>query len=149
MPLQLGFRAAGLGRTALGRTALGMLIVGLGTCAPVLWADWRYRVDGPSPARSFDVLVVLAILVAVGAAVGLTSGSFRAAPASWVVAVIALVAAYWIFYVLLFPGSPYPGEDGFEGDLAVQAPFLFPVIVGGHVLGVVANRALRPAFARA
>jgi hypothetical protein len=90
------------------------------------------------------VLIGLGLWIAIGASAGLISGRFRDAPASWVAAMIGLLLAYWLFYTVLFPGSRYPGWDGFEGDVVLQVAFLVPVISGGHVLGAtIAKRAQR------
>jgi hypothetical protein len=105
---------------------------------------WSFRSNGPYSGGSTGVLIGLGLWIAIGASAGLISGRFRDAAVSWVAAVMGLLLAHWIFYTVLFPGSPYPGWDGFEGDVVLQVAFLVPVISGGHVLGVaVANRALR------
>jgi hypothetical protein len=133
----------------LRRAALGAAIAGLGTCALMLFGYWSFRVNGPSPSGTGDVLISLALWIAIGATAGLVSGRFRDAPASWVAAMIGVLMAYWVFYTMLFPGSRYPGEDGFEGDVVMTAAFLLPLIVGGHLLGAsAAGHAMQRAKAR-
>jgi hypothetical protein len=119
----------------LWRAALGAAIAGLGTCALMLSDYWSFRANGPYSGGSAGVLIGLGLWIAVGASAGLTSGRFRDAAVSWVAAVMGLLLAHWVFYTVLFPGSPYPGWDGFEGDVVMQVAFLLPFIAGGHLLG--------------
>jgi hypothetical protein len=115
----------------------------------MLFDYWSFRANGPHSSGAADLLIGLGLWIAVGASAGLISGRFRDAPVSWVAAVIGLLLAYWLFYTVLFPGSRYPGEDGFEGDVVPQVAFLVPFIAGGHLLGAtVANRLQRGARAR-
>lgn len=128
----------------LWRAALGAAIAGSGTCALMLVDYWSFRASGPHSAGAADLLIGLGLWIAIGAGAGLISGRFRDAAVSWAAAVIGLLLAHWVFYTVLFPGSPYPGWDGFEGDVVLQAAFLVPVIAGGHLLGVtVSKRAQR------
>jgi hypothetical protein len=128
----------------LWRAALGAAIAGLGTCALILFDYWSFRANGPYSGGQAGVLIGLGLWIAIGASAGLISGRFRDAPVSWVAAMIGLLLAYWLFYTVLFPGSRYPGWDGFEGDVVLQVAFLVPVISGGHVLGAtIAKRAQR------
>jgi hypothetical protein len=108
----------------------------------MLYDYLSFRVNGPSPTQSGGLLIGLAIWLAIGAAAGLVSSRFRDALVSWVAALIGLVSAYWIFYSTIFPGSRYPGEDGFEGDVGPISVFLFVLITGGHLLGVFVGRTL-------
>ena len=141
--------AGSLRANGLLRAALGAAIAGLGTCALILFDYWSFRANGPYSSGTADLLIGLGLWIAVGASAGLISGRFCDAPVSWVAAVIGLLLAHWLFYTVLFPGSPYPGEDGFEGDVVLQVAFLVPFIAGGHLLGAaVANRAQRIAKAR-
>jgi hypothetical protein len=115
----------------------------------MLFDYWSFRVVGPHSSGIADLLIGLGLWIAIGASAGLISGRFRDAPVSWVAAVIGLLLAHWVFYTVMFPGSRYPGEDGFEGDVVLQVAFLVPFIAGGHLLGAaVANRAQRSAKAR-
>ena len=125
------------------RTGVGAAIAGLGTCTLMLIDYWSFRANGPSQTQTVGLAIGLMMWVAIGATAGLVSGRLRDAPASWVAALVGTVLAYWIFYTALFPGSRYPGEDGFEGDIALVAAFLLPLIAGGHLLGAFASRALR------
>ena len=124
------------------RTLLGAAIAGLATCALMLADYWSYRAHGPSPTEIANVLTGLALWIAIGATAGLVSGRFRDAPVSWLAAVVGVLLAHQIFYVALDPTAPYPGEDGFEGDIVPTTVVLFLLIAGGHLLGVVANRTL-------
>jgi hypothetical protein len=144
MVLEENLRAGGLWRAALGAA-----IAGLGTCALMLFDYWDFRVNGPHWVGTAGLLIGLGLWIAIGAGAGLISGRFRDTPVSWVAAVIGLLLAHCVFYMVLFPGSPYPGEDGFEGDVVLQAAFLVPAIAGGHLLGAKgANRSLRSVKAR-
>lgn len=130
----------------LWRAALGAAIAGLGTCALMLSDYWSFRVNGPHSFGTADLLIGLGLWIAVGASAGLISGRSRDAAVSWAAAVMGLLLAHWVFYTVLFPGSPYPGWDGFEGDVVPQAAFLVPLISGGHLLGVaIRNRMPRRA----
>jgi hypothetical protein len=141
--------AGSLRANGLWRAGLGAAIAGFGTCALILFDYWSFRANGPYSGGAAGVLIGLGLWIAIGASAGLISGRFRDAPVSWVAAVIGLLLAYWVFYTVLFPGSPYPGEDGFEGDVVLQAAFLVPVISGGHLLvAMVANRSWRSARSR-
>jgi hypothetical protein len=141
--------AGGLRASGLWRAALGAAIAGLGTCALMLSDYWSFRVNGPHSYGTANLLIGLGLWIAIGASAGLVSGRFRDASVSWIAAVIGLLLAHWLFYTVLFPGSRYPGEDGFEGDVVPQAAFLALFISGGHLLGVaLANRAQRRAKAR-
>jgi hypothetical protein len=115
----------------------------------MLFDYWSFRASGPHSSGAADLLIGLGLWAAIGAGAGLISGRFRDAAVSWVAAVMGLLLAHWAFYTVLFPGSPYPGWDGFEGDVALQVAFLVPVIAGGHLLGAtIANRLQRGAKAR-
>ena len=141
--------AASRRASGLWRAALGAAIAGLGTCALMLVDYWSFRARGPHAAGAADLLIGLGLWIAIGAGAGLISGRFRDAAVSWVAAVMGLLLAHWAFYTVLFPGSPYPGWDGFEGDVVLQVAFLVPFIAGGHLLVVaVANRLQRGAKAR-
>jgi hypothetical protein len=137
-------------RNAGRRGALVVAVAGLGTCAFLLCGYWNLRANGPSPSGTAELMVGLALWIAIGAAAGLISGRFREASASWAAALIGVLAAYQLFYVILFPGTRYWGEDGFEGDLPLIAPALLLVIAGGHLLGTAAGRLAlrRPRVAR-
>lgn len=136
--------AEGLRTNGLWRAALGAAIAGLGTCALMLFDYSSFRAIGPHSSGTADLLVGLGLWIAIGASAGLISGRFRDAPVSWVAAVMGLLLAHWVFYEVLFPGSPYPGWDGFEGDVVPQVAFLVPVVSGGHLLGAtIAKRAQR------
>lgn len=126
-----------------GRTLLGAAIAGLVTCALMLVEYWSFRVQGPDAQGIANVLIGLALWVVVGATSGLVSGRFRDAPVSWAAALVGVLLAHQIFYAVLFQSSPYPGEDGFEGDIVPIAVFLLLIIGGGHLLGAVASRTLR------
>lgn len=133
----------------LWRAALAGAIAGLGTCALMLSDYWSFRANGPHSFGTADLVIGLGLWIAIGASAGLTSGRFRDAAVSWVAAVMGLLLAHWVFYTVLFPGSAYPGWDGFEGDLVMQLAFLVPVISGGHLLGAtIGKRAQRRATAR-
>jgi hypothetical protein len=103
---------------------------------------WNFRAQGPYAARTAILLIGLALWLVVGATAGLVSGRFEDAPVSWAAAFVGVLLAHQIFYAVLFPGSPYPGEDGLEGDIVPIAVFLLVLIAGGHLLGVLANRSL-------
>jgi hypothetical protein len=125
-----------------GRTALGAAIAGLVTCALMLVDYMSFRAQGPYAAGTAILLIGLALWVVVGATAGLVSGRFRDAPVSWAAALVGVLLARQIFYAVLFPSSPYPGEDGFEGDIVPIASALLLLIAGGHLLGVVVHRNL-------
>jgi hypothetical protein len=142
----LGAWASRAGR----RGALVVAVAGLGTCAFLLYGYWNLRTHGPSPTGTAELMVGLALWIAIGAAAGLSSGRFREASVSWAAAMVGVLVAYQLFYVVLFPGTRYWGEDGFEGDLPLIAPALLLVIAGGHLLGTAAGRLAlrRPRVAR-
>ncbi len=131
----------------LRRAALGAAIAGLGTCAYAGFAWWSLRTGVLHPGGSADVPIGIAILIAIAAAAGLVSGRFRDAPASWAAAVIGGMLAEWVNYTI-FPGWP-TSDSGFWGTALYAAVFLFPIVVGGHLLGAIgAGHALRRAKAR-
>jgi hypothetical protein len=133
---------AGLRGNGLGRAALGAAIAGLGTCAVAGFGWWSYRGGVPRLDGSAGVAIAVLILIAIGVAVGLVSGRFRDAAASWAAAVIGAAFAYQVNY-LIDAGWPR-SETPFPVWVVYAAVFLLPFIAGGHVLGAaVANRGQR------
>jgi hypothetical protein len=122
------------------RTALGAAIACLATCALILVGYQSFRVEGPHGTEIVAALAALTLWIGAGATAGLVSGRFRDAPVSWVAALVGVLLAHQIFYVALFPDAPYPGEDGFEGDIVPIAVALLVLIAGGHLLGAAASR---------
>jgi uncharacterized membrane protein YhaH (DUF805 family) len=136
----LGVWAGTVGKKGL----LAVAVAGSGTFAFTFFGYRSLDYNGPHSSSTTEIVAAFALLVAIGAAAGMITGRFRDATVSWAVAVIAVLVAYQTFYVLLYPGARYWGEDGFEGDLALIAPLLLVLIAGGHLLGAAAANRMLP-----
>src|ERR1035437_778538 len=124
MAYSWGLRASGLSRGGL-----GVAVAGFGTCALTGYTWGSARGGVPTP----DVSAVILTLIAIGAAAGLISGSFRVAAVSWVAAVMGSMLAY-VATSTIDPGLPAQ-HSSFTGHELLNVAFLLPCIAGGHLLG--------------
>jgi hypothetical protein len=116
------------------RALIAAVIAGTGSCALTGYAWWSAR-QGPSglnvPASS-PVLLVIAVLA------GAASGRYRDSVASLAAALAGVAVAYQANFAF-DPGWPR-SETPFEVWVVYAALFLLPWIVGGHLVGVAAER---------
>jgi hypothetical protein len=95
---------------------------------------WIVRNDTLAAGSGPWILVLTAVLIAVGMMAGLATGGYRYSIASWAGALIGWAVAFQV-NCTVFPGGPAPDSSPAASVLLV-AVFTVPVAGGAHVLGV-------------
>ena len=116
------------------RALIAAAITGTGSCALGGYAWWSAR-QGSS---NRNVPVALLALLVIGVVAGAASGRYRDSVVSLAAALAGVAVAYQANYAF-DPGWPR-SETPFEVSLLYAAVFMLPWIVGGHVVGVAAER---------